>query len=306
MLIKHTTFQKAICIDKFSSKAVIENNSALKECKESIEKVNKTFSTLCAENSIQNYMVDIYRRNLDLVQNNAAISQQIDEVLASVDRKQIDAHSKSIDAVLATQVDTQFDYSSVIDPAKIDKIVVDIKNAIDSLKLNIEKAKAFQAVETPAIELGKAGVNADRQAKSLRDSMQSNVDALDGPLAQDHFAVQIIDETLIEDFYQKDLLAAVTALRKHIVDTIGEANFEGVLKGGDDRFSLKKGKDAIDKANLTRLQSALDKIPRYIEELTEQIASAESDINNANEVPKQNADALSAELGTKYGGAFVI
>ena len=282
----------------------IEDNSARKECKEGIEKVNKTFSTLCAKDSIRNYMVDLYRRNLDLVQKNAVVTQQIDKVLASVDQKHLHAHFKSIDVVLSTKVDTKFDYNSVIDPAEIDRIVVKIKSVIDSLKLNIEKAKALQTVE-PAVELGKAGVNADQQAKSLRDSMQTNVDALDGPLTQSHFAVQIFDEAVIEDFFQKDLRGAVTALRKHIVDTIGEANFTGVHKGGSDRFSLKKGQDAIDKANLTRLQSALDTIPLYIKELTEQITNAESDINNANEVPKRNADALSAELGSKYGVACI-
>ena len=283
---------------------LIEDNSALKECKEGIEKVNKTLSTLCAKDSIQNYMADIYRRNLDVVQKNAAIDQQINGVLASVDQKLLDTHSQSIDAVLAVNVNTKFDYNSVIDPAEIDKIVVNIKDAIDSLKLNIEKAKACQTV-TPAIELGKTGTSVDQQAKSLKDSMQANVDALDGPLTQSHFAVQIIDEAVIEDFYQKDTRVAVIALRKHIVDTIGEENFECVLKGGDDRFLLKKGQDAIDKANLTRLQSALDKIPCYINELTEQITSAESDIENANKVPLQNADALSAELGTTYGVACV-
>ena len=284
---------------------LIEDNSARKECKEGIEKVNKTFSTLCTKDGIQNYMADIYRRNLGLVKKNAVVTRQIDEMLASVDQKQLEAHFKSIDAVLAVKADTKFDYSSVIDPTEIDKIVTKIKGAINSLKRNIEKAKAFQAVETPAIKLANAGVNADQQAKSLWASMKSNVDALDGPLTQNHFAVQIIDEAVIEDFYQKDLRVAVTALRQHIVNSIGEANFESVLKGGDDRFSLKKGRDAIDKANLTRLQSALDKIPRYIRELTEQITNAESDINNANEVPKQNADALSTELGSKYGIACI-
>jgi len=282
----------------------IDDNRARKECKEGMEKINKTFSTLCAKDSIQNYMVDVYRRNLDLVQKNAAVAQQINIVLAAVDQKHLHAHFKSIDEALATKVNTKFDYSSVIDPAEIDKIVVDIKNAIDSLKLNIENAKALRS-QNAAIEFGKAGVNADQQAKSLKDSMQSNVDALDGPLTQNHFAVQILDEAVIEDFFQKDLRVAVTALRKHIVDTIGEANFEGVLKGGDDRFSLRKGQNAIDNANLTRLQSALDEIPRYIKELTEQITSAESDINSANEVPQRNADALIAELGTKYGVACV-
>lgn len=284
---------------------LIDDNSARKECKDGIAKISQTLSILCAEDNIQNYMIDIYRRNLDLVQKNAGLSKQIDGVLASVDQKQLDALSKSINVVLAEKFKTKFDYGNVIDPAEIDKIVDEIKKTIDALKLNIEKAKAFQAAETPAVVLGKAGVNSDQQAKSLRASMQTNVDTLDGPLTQNHFAVQIIDEAVIEDFYEKDLRVAITALRKHIIDTIGEANFEGVFKGEDDRFSLTKGQKAIDKANLTRLQTTLDKIPSHIKELTTKITNAESDIHKANEVPKYNADTLSAELGTKYTMACI-
>ena len=279
---------------------LIDDNSARKECKESITKINQTFSTLCANDSVQNYMINIYRRNLDLVQKNAGISNQIDAVLVTVDQKQMDTLSKSIDVVLTEQIETKFDYSSVIDPAEIDKIVDKITKAIDSLKLNIEKAKAFQVAETPAVELGKVGTEADQKAKSLRIQMQTNVDALDSPLTQNHFAVQIIDEAVIEEFYQKDLKVSIAALRKHIIDTIGEQKFEDVLKGGDDRFSLNKAQIAIDKANLSRLQSTLDKIPDHIKGLTEKITSATSDIQRANEVPKKNADALSAELSTKY------
>jgi len=69
---------------------LIEDNSARKESKEGIEKINKTFTNLCAEDSIQNYMVDIYRRNLDLVQKNAVISQQIAGILDSVNQTQLD------------------------------------------------------------------------------------------------------------------------------------------------------------------------------------------------------------------------
>jgi len=284
---------------------LIEDNNVQKECKEGIVKINKTFTTLCADDSVQKYMVDIYRRNLDLVQKNASICQQINGVLDSIDQNQINTLSKSIDVVLEETFDTNFNYSSIIDPAEIDKMVDKIRKTIDSLKLNIDKATALQATETPAVELGKAGTKADQQAKSLRASMQTNVDALDGPLTQSHFAVQIIDEAVIDDFYRKDIKVAVTALRKHIVDTVGEQNFEGVLKGGDDRFSLKKAQTAIDNANVTRLQTTLDKIPGHIRELTEKVKNAESDIQKANEVPKRNADALSAELGTKYTMACI-
>ena len=267
---------------------LIDDNSARKECKESIAKINQIFSNLCAKDSIQNYIVDIYRRNLDLVQKNAAIAQQIDGVLASVDQKQLDTLSQSINAVLAEQFNTKFNYSNVIEQIELDKIVEKINATIDSLKSNVDKAKAYQEVGIPAVALGKAGVNADQQAKSLRASMQTNVDALDDPLTKNHFVVQIIDEAVIDDFYQKDLRVAVTALRKHIVDTIGKANFEGVLKGWDDRFSLKKAQDAIENANLTRLQVVLDKIPPHIKDLTDKITGAEADIRKANETLKEN------------------
>jgi predicted nucleic acid-binding Zn-ribbon protein len=295
---------------------LIDDNSARKECKEVIAKINQTFSNLCTKDSVQNYMVDIYRHNLDLVQKNAGIAQQINGVLASVDQKQLDTLSQSINAVLAEQFNTKFDYSKVIEQVELNNIVGKINATIDSLKSNIDKAKAFQAAETPANELGKAGVNADQQAKSLRASMQTNVDALDGPLTQNHFAVQIIDEAVIDNLYQKDLRVAVTALRKHIIDTIGETNFEGVLKGGDDRFSLKKAQNAIDNAKLVRLQVTLGKIPPHIKDLTEKITGAETDIRKANETLKENirkADELfkqtvqdlRAEFGSKYGAVCI-
>ena len=284
---------------------LIDDRNSRSDAKEGVEKINKVFSSLCADDSVQNYMVDIYKRNLDLVQKNAGICQQIEGTLSSVDQKQLDTLSRNINVVLAERFDTTFNYSNVIDPAEIDKIVNKINNTIDSLKQNIEKSKSFQETETPAVELGKAGTKADQQAKSLKASMQTNVDALDGPLTQKHFAVQLIDEAVIDDFYQKDLRVATAALRKHIIDTIGEQNFETVLQGGDDRFSLKKAQAAIDKSNLSRLQSTLDKIPGHIRELSEYISSAESDIQKANEVPKRNADALRNELNGKYN-AFCV
>jgi predicted nucleic acid-binding Zn-ribbon protein len=295
---------------------LIDDNSARKECKEGITNINQTFSNLCAEDSIKNYMVDIYRRNLDLVQKNAGIAKQIEDILASVDQKQLDTLSNSINAVLGEQINTSFDYSKVIEQEELDKIIGRISTTISSLKSNIDKAKAFQTVETPAVELGNAGVNADQQAKSLRTSMQTNADALDDPLTQNHFVVQIIDEAVIDDFYQKDLQVAVAALRKHIVDAIGESNFEGILKGGDDRFSFKKAQNAIENAKLTRLQEALDKIPPHIKALTEKITGAEADIRKANDTLKENIQKaeeaykqrvqnLRAELGSKYGAACI-
>ena len=279
---------------------LIEDNSLRKDCKECISKINHMFATLCVNENVKNFLVDLYRRNLDLVQKNAEICQQVVQVVDSVDQGQMTALTRSIDAVLAEAINTEFEYEGVIDPAELDAIVVSINKTIDALNQSIAKANE---VAVAAVKLAGIGVSANQQAETLRTSMHSNVKALDGTLTQNHIAVQMIEESVIEDFYAKDLRVAVIALRKHHVDAIGEENFEKVLKGGDDSFSLKKAQSTIDKANLIRLQSALDKIPGHIKKLTEQISTAESDIQKANEVPKQNADALEAELGKKYVGA---
>ena len=78
-----------------------------------------------------------------------------------------------------------------------------------------------------------------------------------------------------------------------------------MLKGGDDKFSLKKAQPAVEKANLDRLQATLDKIPGHIRGLTKRITEAESDIKKADEIPKSNADALKDELGGKYVAACI-
>ena len=267
---------------------LIDDNRERKEAKEGITKINQTFSNLCVKDSTKNYMVGIYRRNLDLVQQNSAIAQQIDSVLASVNQTQLDTISQSINEILSENFDTKFDYSMIIEQTELDKIIGKINDTIDSLKTNIDKAEAFKAVDALAVELGKAGVNADQQAKSLRASMQSNVDTLGDPLTQNHIVIQIINEAVINDFYQKDLRMAVSGLRKHIVDTIDEANFESVFKGGDDRFSLQKAQTAIENAKLGRLQVALDKLSPHIKDLTGKITGAETDIRKANETLKDN------------------
>jgi hypothetical protein len=276
----------------------IEDSNSLKDCKECITKANPIFATLCINQSVQSYFVDIYRRNLGLVQTNAGIYQQLTAVLNSVDQGQLSSLIQSVNAVLAERIDTNFNYNSVINPDEINAIVDKIKNTINVLNQSIVKAKKTEA---STAEFAKTAVNTNRQAETLRASMKSNVDALDGPLMQNHFAAQMIEEAVIDgDFYQKDLRVAVTELRRYIVDAIGAESLDNVLSGGDDRFSLKKAHNAIEKANLIRLQVALEKIPSHVKGLTDQITGAESDILRASEVPKRNADKLGAELNGKY------
>jgi len=275
----------------------IEGNDARKDCRERIAEANQLFAALCANEHVLNYFVDMYRRNLSLVQKNVEIYQQVVQVVDSVDQGQLTTLTQSIDSVLAEKINTKFEYEGVIDPAELDAIVVQINKTIDALKQNIAKANETAATAGEPAEIG---VSANQQAETLLTSMKSNAEALKNDiLSRSHFASQMIEEAVIDNFYHKDLRSAVTALRQHLVGTIGEENL-GMVIGDEDRFSLEKAHNAIKQANLVQLQAALDKVPEHIKKTTDLIAVAESDIRKANEVPKQNADALNAEIGKKY------
>jgi len=274
----------------------IEGNDARKDCRERIAEVNQKFAALCANATVINYLVNVYQRNLGLMQNNAGICQQIVQVLGSVDQGKLTTLTQSIDTVLTENINTKFAYESIIDPAELNAIVAQINKTIDALKQSI--AKANEAAAT-ASEFAGVGVSTHQQAETLLTSMKSNVEALKNDILQrSHFASQMIEEAVIDNFYNKELRSAVTALRKHLIDVIG-AEIDGII-GNKDRFSLEKAHNAIKQANLVRLKGALDKIPEHIKKTTDLIAAAETDIRRANEVPKRNAEDLSTEIGTKY------
>jgi hypothetical protein len=280
---------------------MVEDNAVRKDCREHIVKVNQLFVALCANEHVLSYILEMYRWNLDLVQKNAEICQQVEQVLNSVDQGQLTTLARSIDAVLEEKISTFFEYEGVIDPAELDAIVVQINKTIGALNHSIVKANQAAVA---AGDVAETGVSAHQQAEALLASMKSNVEAMQNYiLSRDHFAVQMIEEAVIDDFYHKDLRSAVNALRQHLVGTIGEENLNGIVMCEEDRFLLGKAHSAIRQANLVRLKSTLGKVPEHIKKTTDLIARAESDIRNANEVPKQNADALKAELGNKYIGA---
>jgi predicted nucleic acid-binding Zn-ribbon protein len=284
---------------------MIEGNDERKDCRERMAEVNQKFAALCVNELVLKYFVDMYQRNLSQVEKNIEIHQQVVQVVGSVDQEQLTTQTQSTDAVLAEKINTEFKYEGVIDPAELDAIVTQINKTIDALKQNIAKANEVTAASG---EFAGTGVSANQQAETLLASMKSNVETLaDDILIRSHFASQMIEEEVLENFYNKELRAAVTGLRQQLVGTIGKEKFDGMMSSGEDRFSLEKAHSRIKEANLVRLKTALDKLPEHIKKMTDLIAAAESDIKKANDVPRQNADALDAELGKKYiGGCFPV
>ena len=276
----------------------IEGNSQRKDCRNRINEVNPIFTNLCAKEEVMKYLVDMYQRNQGLIQKNADLCQQVEQALKSVDQDKLAKLTQPIDAVLTEKINTSFEYKDIIDPTELDAVIVQIKKTIEALNKNIVKVN--EAV-TAASDFAKTGVSADQQATTILTSMKSNIDSMKNEIiSNDHFTVIMLDEGVIDEFYHKDIKPAITALRKHLIGSIGEKELDNLLKNDQDRFSVEKADNAIKQSNLTRLQVAVDKVPSHVNKTKDLISTAERDIQEAEKVPKQKADSLRAELNSKY------
>ncbi|MDR0219941.1 MAG: hypothetical protein LBI54_00870 [Lachnospiraceae bacterium] len=277
---------------------MIEGNSQRNDARAHIAEVNRHFASMCDNEQVKNYIVDMYQRNQGLVQKNADIFEETKQVLDSIDQGQLTKLTQPLDAVLGESFNTSFSYQHIVDPTELDAVIVQINKTIGALKQNIADANGAVAA---ANDFAKTAEGVDQQAKTLLSSMRANVDDMKNEIiSQSHFTLQLIDEGVIEDFYHRDVRPATTALRQHLVGAIGEDEINYLVSGDSDRFSLEKAENTIKKANLLRLKSAISRVPAHINRINELIATAEKDISEANKVPQQKADALNKELSGKY------
>jgi hypothetical protein len=276
----------------------IDSNTAQKNCHDQITEVNKSFTVLCSNEHVRNYLSDLFRKNGHLLQKNAESYAQIVKVLGSVDQSQLDALTQSVTAVLGENFNTNFEYNGVVDPVKLDAIIVKIKDTITAINNCIAKAKEVAASIAPVAQ---TAVSAGQNAQMILGSMKSSVEQMRNDiLDRDHFACEMIDEAVIDDIYHKDLRPAVTGLRQHLVGAVGEEYVDSIIMKDDDRYLLGKAENAIKQANLTRLKTELDKVNGYVKRLSGLISNAKADIAKAGKVPQENADAMRTEMTTKY------
>ena len=277
---------------------LIEDNALRKDCRERVSEGNQLLAKFCSNEQVRNYLADMFRRNQALIQKNSDILKQINQVLGSIKQSQLNSLTQSINATLSEKINTSFEYIGVVDPAQLDAVIIEINNSITALKQNIVRANE---AATTASSFAKAGVRAEQQAATLLSSMKANVEAMQNDIiTQGHFTILLIDEDIIEDFYEKEIRQDIAALRQHLISAIGRSGIDKMVQSDTDRFLLGQAENAIKQANLARLQAVLDKIPAHINKINGLLASAYSDIDEAGKVPKQNADALNAELSGKY------
>jgi glutaredoxin 2 len=276
----------------------IEGNVARKDARERVSEISNLFAKLCANEEARNYLADLFRRNAYLIEKNAELYSQVAEVIEGVDQKELSSMTGSLQQALGEEFKTDFKYEGIIDPSKLEAVVVDIHKTIDAINANIAKVKELNDSTKATAE---AGVNAHKNAESLLANMNTNVEAMrDDLLFKGHFACDMLDEAVIEDFYHKDLRPAGTALREHLVSLIGEEQIDALVMEKEDRYSIGKAETAIKRADLLRLQSQRDKVHGHIGKLSDMIKKAEADIQKAGEVPRKNADEFRSSASTLY------
>ncbi len=276
----------------------IEGNVPRRDARERVTEINNLFSELSANEEASNYLADLFRRNAYLIEKNAELYGQVVEVIEGVDQEELTSMTQPFQQVFEKKFNTDFKYEGIKNPSTLDGVVAEMHKTIDALKANIDKVKELDA-STQAV--AEEGVNAHQNAEPLLATMKTNVEEMrDDLLFKEHFACDMIDEAVIEDFYDRDLRPAVTTLREHLVDLIGEEQIDALIMEDEDRYSIEKTEAAIKQADLLRLQAQRDRVAGYVNELSTKIKDVEAHIQKAGEVPRKNADEFKSSASSLY------
>jgi len=276
---------------------LIDGNSARRDCRDRTATIAGYMVNLCRSDAVRAHFVDSFQRNAQLIQQNQAICSELLNTLGTVDQAELDKHTKALEALLGEKFKMLFEYDGIIDPDELQQVITTIQHTIERERTNITSIQEFMVatndVATNAVEI-------QAKADELYLTMKGNVEAMAAELiGPTHFACELLDQVVIEEFYSKDLRPAVSELRSHLVNSVS-VDTVVLLTTGTDLHSLSKGGDAITKADLLRFQAHRDKVDQHIKSIRGIIKTAEEDIKNAELVPQKNADGMRSELSTAY------
>lgn len=279
---------------------LIDGNAARKDARDRIAEVNQLLPKLCADEQVRNHMNDLFRRNIYLVEKNAEQYGQITQMLGAVDQVAMDGMIQALQKIYGEKFNTTFQYEGVVDPAEIDKILSNINAVITALNDNISRTKKLaQSTKT----LAEAGTKAHQGAETLLEAMKTAKEDMANDLIHEgpfHFVSEMLNESVIDEFYQRDLKPAISSFRDHLAGIIGEENLDTLLMAVDERYSIGKAEAAIQQANLLRLQAERDKVDKHIKDLSQKISAAQSHIKQVQQIPEQNAETFQSEVSTQY------
>jgi len=281
----------------------IDGNAARKEGQSANAELASLFATLCGGGEGRNHITDRYQRHLYLTQNNAELHQQIVTLLSTADQASLKASSTLLEASVSRRFNSDFKYVGVVDPSELETIGGSIRKVIldiDQHCAEIERQSAESA------ELAEKAVGIQKAADATIGSLKEGVASLQGgPLGPRDFLCEIVDQETIDDFFAKDVKPAVAALRQHLVESLGEAELDQILTDSDDVHYVARADKAVANAALMKLASLRGQAPGAVANAVALKKGLEDDLVKIREVPKENAERFTAEVGTKYLLSFL-
>jgi methyl-accepting chemotaxis protein len=275
-----------------------EGNTQRRDFKDRVSDVIRLFTDLCASEDLRNHKAELFRRNRDLIAKNRQLHGEILQAISSIDSDSIDQPAQTLRRLFAEKFNTNFEYKHLIDPAELADMITEIRKAINDLSNHIARVNA--ATEA-AKEPSESAVAIQQAITATFAEMQGLHAALaDDILHDNHFACEMLNEEVLDEFYSRDLKPAVLALRADIGSSVGEEELRALIDMNDDRYFLERTKAAISQANLVRLKAELDKVDSHLRGVSGLIAKAEEDINQIGEVPREQAESFRARAFTSY------
>jgi prefoldin subunit 5 len=275
----------------------IEENTARKDAKDRISEVNQHFSELCENNDVRNHLADLFRKNIYLMDNNDDKYGQISNAIEAIDKSQMEEGVQNFDTLFNEEFDTNFVYENIIDPSELEDVITRINERINSINENITKVN--DAGESTK-ELAGKSVETNENINAILASMKVELENL-GPdfVPSESFTIEMLDESVIDDYYAKELRSKVSGFREFLANEIDEEKLDTFLAPDADKYSIQKSENAINEANLLRLQDQRNRIAEHNEKMNGLIDTLGNEIKKVEGIPQEKSDVLKSEYTLK-------
>jgi hypothetical protein len=281
----------------------IDGNSARKEAQAANAELAALFAKLCGGDEGRNHITDRYQRHLYLTQNNGELHQQLVGILATADQPMLRIKATPLEASISRRFDTEFKYRGVVDPSELEKISGTIRKTIGDLN---QHAAQIELQSAESAELAERAVTIQKAGDAIIASLKEGVAGLQGGLlGPSDFLCEVVDQETIDDFFEKDIKPAVSALRQHLVQNLGEAELDQILTDTDDVHYLARADKAMAEARLMKLAGLREQAPAAVANAATLKKRLEEDLVQILEVPNQNAKDFRADVGNKHMLSFI-
>jgi len=275
----------------------IEENTARKDARDRLSEVVQHFSELCSTGDVRNHFADLFRRNIHIIENNDDKYGQINQAIKTIDQTEMDEMIQELQNVFNENIETTFDYQNIIDPSELENLISKINERIDSINNNISRSNEYEeSSKTLAEKSVGTHENIEALLGSMRDELQNMGNDLILPC---FFAIEMLNESVIDDFYSRELKSPVNEFREFLAKELDEEKLDRLIMSDGDKYSIQKSENIINEANLLRLQNERSKIKEHIDKMNNLIEPLKKDITNIEDVPKEKSEALKSEYSLK-------